>query len=716
MPYLQISGFADAPDSATHSRITTLEIVRIAGTTHLYSATRADGGVRHWIVGEAGLQAADWQPFQSAFWSQSGDTLAVIDTVSGPILLSGADLQMLTLQPSGAFGSAQSLPTGPVGLASLGQLSVATGADGGQIVYGASAGLQGVIALSVSDIGTITDIRLFTDTSAQTIASISATAVVSAGSSRWLATAGQGLDGVVLRLIGSDGVLGEASVVDAADSLWISDPTVLSAIVMGADTYLIVGAAGSSSLSVLQVSPDGQVALKDHILDSRETRFGGITALDVLEADGRTYVVAGGADDGISVFILLQGGMLVHLGSFADTDDVSLDNISALAAVAADTGGFDIFAASGSEPGITHIQFRIGAAGQTLAADHSGGPLQGTAGADVLYGSGGADTIAGGSGDDIISDGGGADYLSGGAGADVFVLARDGEHDTITDFQIGVDRLDLSLWPMLRDISQLSMQLREDGVDIRYGDERLTLLSADGGTIDYRQFTNADLIGASRFGAAPEPGYPGPATPTPDPSGQIPAPPEPASYLVFGPHQMLGTQGVSALRSDLGGGQAMRVIQGSVQSDLLVGKASADLILAAAGNDIVTGGSGDDLLYGHAGADVLRGDAGADTLMGGAGNDRLEGGAGDDVLRGGDGADTFVFSAGQDIITDFDPAVDRIVLDARLWTGLTTPADLLMLYGQVGDDGFTITFDSDDRLQIDGISDAAALAAAISLF
>ena len=170
------------------------------------------------------------------------------------------------------------------------------------------------------------------------------------------------------------------------------------------------------------------------------------------------------------------------------------------------------------------------------------------------------------------------------------------------------------------------------------------------------------------------------------------------------------------MRSDLGGGKAIRVIQGSAQSDLLVGKASADLILAGAGNDIVTGGSGDDLLYGHAGADVLRGDAGADTLMGGAGNDRLEGGAGDDVLRGGDGADTFVFSAGQDIITDFDPAVDRIVLDARLWTGLTTPADLLMLYGQVGDDDFVITFNSDDRLQIDGISDAAALAAAISLF
>lgn len=52
--------------------------------------------------------------------------------------------------------------------------------------------------------------------------------------------------------------------------------------------------------------------------------------------------------------------------------------------------------------------------------------------------------LLGGAGDDILNGGGGRDVLFGEAGADVFVFERGTSADVIGDFQVGVDRIDLS--------------------------------------------------------------------------------------------------------------------------------------------------------------------------------------------------------------------------------------------------------------------------------
>jgi Ca2+-binding RTX toxin-like protein len=78
---------------------------------------------------------------------------------------------------------------------------------------------------------------------------------------------------------------------------------------------------------------------------------------------------------------------------------------------------------------------------------------------DYLFGSEGRNTIDGGKGDDVISAGGdndvlrggaGNDMLTGGTGSDTFVFTSanfffNGDHngdDVITDFQVGVDKLE----------------------------------------------------------------------------------------------------------------------------------------------------------------------------------------------------------------------------------------------------------------------------------
>ncbi|MEH2181179.1 hypothetical protein [Nostoc sp.] len=86
--------------------------------------------------------------------------------------------------------------------------------------------------------------------------------------------------------------------------------------------------------------------------------------------------------------------------------------------------------------------------------------IQGTPGNDYLTaiqgnnqinGYEGNDTLIGGSGNDYLVGGGGNDILTGGTGRDTFVLNySDGDIDTITDFSVYDDRLEITTPPISR--------------------------------------------------------------------------------------------------------------------------------------------------------------------------------------------------------------------------------------------------------------------------
>jgi serralysin len=91
----------------------------------------------------------------------------------------------------------------------------------------------------------------------------------------------------------------------------------------------------------------------------------------------------------------------------------------------------------------TIIEKAVGGSGNdTLIANDSG---------NTLSGGGGNDTLTGGAGADRLIGGAGVDTITGAAGADVFVFllgdssAAAGQHDMITDFTRGQDKIDLSL-------------------------------------------------------------------------------------------------------------------------------------------------------------------------------------------------------------------------------------------------------------------------------
>jgi hypothetical protein len=136
---------------------------------------------------------------------------------------------------------------------------------------------------------------------------------------------------------------------------------------------------------------------------------------------------------------------------------------------------------------------------------------------------------------------------------------------------------------------------------------------------------------------------------------------------------------------DIAGGAGHDTLAGGPGHDRLVGGAGDDSLIGGQGDDTIRAGTGDDRVIGGWGDDLIAGGAGSDVLMGGDGDDTVHGGAdtardhlnggdgndlvligGNDVASGGDGADTFVLgpleTAVAALITDFDPAMDRLVI------------------------------------------------------
>ena len=70
--------------------------------------------------------------------------------------------------------------------------------------------------------------------------------------------------------------------------------------------------------------------------------------------------------------------------------------------------------------------------------------------------------LLGGAGDDVLNGRGGNDVLFGEAGSDIFVFERGSGGDAIGDFQIGVDRIDLSAFGLVN-FAQVETMLGENG-------------------------------------------------------------------------------------------------------------------------------------------------------------------------------------------------------------------------------------------------------------
>lgn len=701
----------------------------------LYATTRADGAVTAWSLQGLVPALVDSRACPGSDGAGAVAGLTTVMLAGGPALLSGggADgpLTLQRLAADGGFAGATVLGPLPGLAGDLVDAETVALPGGRSLVCGGIAGAGGLARAVFDGTGALLTQGRTADTAALHLDQVTGLASAQLGGAGFLYAISTGpAPGISGFAVAGDGGLSPVAALDAADGLWVSAPTALEVLSLGAARYLVAAAAGSGSLTVMRIGADGGLTVTDHMIDDLTTRFAGAGALAVAELGGRGFVVAAGTDSGVTLLELLPGGRLLPRATLAGGPGSGLEGIGTLALRAAGAG-LDIFAAGGGA-GLLRLRADLGA-GTIAAAPAAGGSAAGGAGADLVLGGAGADSLFGGAGEDVIRDGAGADVMTGGAGADVFVLARDGAADRITDFDPGQDLLDLSAWPMLRDAGQLAAAVTATGLVLSYGDETLALDSASGQPLDVAALAAAGVIRGSHVALTPELG---PALPDSSIYGTR------AADVIAGTaahDRIIGGRGDDVVRGMDGndvvlGNRGNDTLIGGEDNDTLRGNAGNDRLLGEDGDDRLFGGFGDDRLEGQPGNDTLVGKAGADLIMGAAGDDtlngafgrdllsggfgadRLNGGFGNDTMTGGSGADQFIFRDGSDVITDFQHHADRLELDHALWGGGLSATGVLAGFARLQGGDTVLDFGDRQTLTLQGFDRPDLLAGLIDIF
>lgn len=640
-----VGTFLDAPLHVV-SGVTDMQLRQSAAGLTLYAATRAGGGLLSLDV-STGMALLDYATIGATGVLSAPSRLALLDVGGVPaVILTGPDAVQMGgygLNADGSLGQAVTLPGSP-GAAITAEASVAI--SGARYVYVTPQGTGTLVVGQVSAAGGMTTVQTLALGPAQAGIDISVLQAVTVGGQRMLISASQARNEVVSYAVGADGALTALTRFGAGQGLWVAAPTTLATVEVAGISYVLLGAAGSSSITVLRIDPQGALTVSDHVIDSLDTRFDGVQAMATVALADRVYVIAGGGDDGLTLFSLLPDGRLMLVGTVLQTPGLGMANIKAITAEVSD-GGIDIFAA-GEGAGITRLRVDPGALDAPLTGTSGADVLTGGMAGDQIYGGSGADSLTGGGGCDLLSDGAGEDVLTGGGEADVFVLSADGQTDTIRDFALGVDRIDLSNWGRVFSLQGLTLQSRADGIAISFGAETLIVETANGASLTAADFVASDLFGLWHLVL-------------PVPMEEVPAsPPDPGDNVLMATHgadTLNGGAGfdtvdysaaMTGLMIDMlnpAAGTGMAAGDVFIQIEALRGSPFGDTIVGGGSDDALIGGAGDDVLAGREGADVLYGGAGGDSLNGGAGDDIFWGGAGSDLMEGGDGFDVAAYCA-----------------------------------------------------------------------
>jgi Ca2+-binding RTX toxin-like protein len=240
----------------------------------------------------------------------------------------------------------------------------------------------------------------------------------------------------------------------------------------GTAEYLVAAAGDKNAQFDTDVIRNVETVIGSALADIIVLGAGGMTATGGLGADSmiggsgndtfnadETDIIDGGDGTDTAVFTAA-----VTAAALANGDLTNVENISISGAFAFDfsaqtealtiTSGNDITNVTGSAGANT---ITTGTAADIILGGAAADTINSGDGNDNINGSAGNDVINAGAGNDIIIGGIGLNTLTGGAGIDTFVLtdhalaagaaaglALAADFDVITDFEVGVDRLDVA--------------------------------------------------------------------------------------------------------------------------------------------------------------------------------------------------------------------------------------------------------------------------------
>ncbi|MCK4712104.1 MAG: beta-propeller fold lactonase family protein, partial [Marinosulfonomonas sp.] len=220
----------------------------------------------------------------------------------------------------------------------------------------------GVSVHQVDALGNLTSLSSVVDTAADKLAGISSLASIETGAGIFVVAASQTENALNLFQVGTDGQLNLVDSISTDDLLPIDRPTDLATVTLSGTDYVLMTSYGSSSLTVFELTPAGELRFVTQANDALGTRFSGAMTLDTITLDGQVFVAVGGNDGGLTLFQLLPNGQLLLLATLVDTTETALENIEQLEFVVVD-GQVELWAYTTGDAGLTRLNIDFGEIG-----------------------------------------------------------------------------------------------------------------------------------------------------------------------------------------------------------------------------------------------------------------------------------------------------------------------------------------------------------------
>lgn len=268
------------------------------------------------------------------------------------------------------------------------------------------------------------------------------------------------------------------------------DDTLIGGI--GSDTFVFGQGDGNDTIldfsgnDTLDLSNLGGTITWDQLLAKISSTSDGVSAtIDLSEWGGGTVTLIGVNPNSLTqdMFNLPDGDTTTNASGVFQDPDVDTVYMGTSGNDTIEISSTDNVLVSGGEGDDT---ITTGSGHDILKGGEGDDTLKGNAGDDLLMGGEGSDTLIGDAGEDWLVGGEGDDTLTGGADADTFIFSPGHGNDSITDFTVDSDTINLSLYDNITSFDQLT--ITQNGTDAV-----IDLSGEGGGTITLENVNLNDL-------------------------------------------------------------------------------------------------------------------------------------------------------------------------------------------------------------------------------
>lgn len=214
--------------------------------------------------------------------------------------------------------------------------------DGTTYVF-AGGSESGVSSFAVDNTGQLTPVDNATNTGPINLEDVRDLSTVSlddgaGGTNHFLFTVADGAgansidnDGISVFQVASDGTMTNVDNVIDDGTLQINNPQDIEAVQVddgagGVSTFVIAG-GNEDGVSVFSVAGDGTLTNTDNVTDDATLQLQNVRSIEGFEIGGTSYVVVGSDGEGLSFFEIDNAGTLTNVGNVADDATLNLNAI-----------------------------------------------------------------------------------------------------------------------------------------------------------------------------------------------------------------------------------------------------------------------------------------------------------------------------------------------------------------------------------------------------